>query len=452
MFSTRCLMMTACLSIGLLPVGTQVMAQQSAPAGTAAKSALKAQVMAERADAIYKTGEPIVFKIQLLDGEKPIAGKKIDYVISGDGKLNQTGSVTSGADAVTVKTKLEQPGFVLCHIKYKGDDGKTVTGLAGAGVNPLQIRSTRPEPADFDAFWSRAKAELDKVPMKATLTPAVATNQKLKDKVQCFDIKIDCAGGMPVSGYLAIPVGAKPKSCPALVNYHGAGVRSAYQLFGDAAKGFIALDVNAHGIENGKPAEFYKELMNGDLKNYWRRDCDNPEKIYFRGMFLRVIRSLEYIKSRPEWDGRILVVRGGSQGGAQALVAAGLDPQVTCCVAYVPALCFQTGVLDGQNSGWPRFIIMKNGQPENPNVVKTVPYYDVAHFASRIKTAECLFSTGFIDTTCAPTSVYVAFGNVPSTAKVIIPTPTTAHSVPVSTNAAGVKFIDAHVAKMQGKK
>ena len=70
-------------------------------------------------------------------------------------------------------------------------------------------------------------------------------------------------------------------------------------------------------------------------------------------MFQRACRALEYLKSRPEWDGRILIVSGGSQGGAQALAAAGLDPQVTCCVALVPALCDHHGLLAGRQPSWP---------------------------------------------------------------------------------------------------
>ena len=36
-------------------------------------------------------------------------------------------------------------------------------------------------------------------------------------------------------------------------------------------------------------------------------------------------RAVEYLSERPDWDGRTIVVTGGSQGGLQALVAAGLD-------------------------------------------------------------------------------------------------------------------------------
>jgi hypothetical protein len=45
--------------------------------------------------------------------------------------------------------------------------------------------------------------------------------------------------------------------------------------------------VNAHGIENGRPESFYSELASGVLKDYKFKDVDNPEKIYFRAMYMR---------------------------------------------------------------------------------------------------------------------------------------------------------------------
>ncbi|NMA46826.1 MAG: hypothetical protein GX945_09725, partial [Lentisphaerae bacterium] len=61
--------------------------------------------------------------------------------------------------------------------------------------------------------------------------------------------------------------------------------------------------------------------------------------------YLRVMRSLDFVKTLPEWNGRDLIVVGSSQGGGQAIAAAGLDPQVTLCVAAVPALSDHAGTL-----------------------------------------------------------------------------------------------------------
>ncbi|OGV46790.1 MAG: hypothetical protein A2017_14395 [Lentisphaerae bacterium GWF2_44_16] len=403
----------------------------------------------DKPEAIYQKGEKIKFNVLLMDDNKPLEGKKLNYTIKRDKDEAQSGTVVSKAEPVVIETELKEPGFALCTFSCEIEKGKVIRGSAGAAVDPSNIKVSRPAPEDFDKFWQERKEELAKVPMKVTMEP-VEVPADMKGKVECFDIKIDCAGGMPVSGYFCKPVNAAKGSLPALVSYHGAGVRSSNKHFGYASQGMLALDINAHGIENGKPASFYQELRGGKLKGYPFFNSDDKDKIYFKGMFLRLIRSLEFIKSQPEWDGKILIVTGSSQGGAQSLVAAGIDPQVTLCIAHVPAMCDHTGILANQSSGWPRFIKMKDGKPENENILKTVPYFDAANFASRIK-AETLVTVGFIDTTCAPTSVYAAYNNIKSL-KTIVNNPLCAHAVSKESGTEASKKINEHLQKMKSAK
>ena len=48
------------------------------------------------------------------------------------------------------------------------------------------------------------------------------------------------------------------------------------------------------------------------------------------------LRANDFLVSLSKWDGRNLVVTGGSQGGALTITTAGLDPRVT-------ALALETG-------------------------------------------------------------------------------------------------------------
>ena len=259
----------------------------------------------------------------------------------------------------------------------------------------------------------------------------------------CYDVKVDCAGAKPVSGYLAMPAKAAPKSLPAVVSYHGAGVRSANKPLRYATKA-ICLDVNAHGIENGKPSDFYQKLNKESLSDYRRRGRENRDEFYFKEMYLRVMQALDYVKSLPEWDGKTLIVHGGSQGGGQSLVAAALDPQVTLCVAGVPALGDHAGRLVGRQPGWPFLYSGKNGVPDNPAACKTAEYFDNNNFAKRIK-CETFVSTGFVDTTCAPTSVYSAYNSIPAgVRKHIDTTPDKGHNAPIP---SGYKRIEEIVMK-----
>ena len=190
-----------------------------------------------------------------------------------------------------------------------------------------------------------------------------------------------------MSGYYARPVGAKPHSLPAMVIYHGAGVDSANldQVCGWAGTGFLTLDINAHGLPNGKPREYYDALATGGLKDYRTRGSASRETYYFLGMFLRAQRALDFLTAQPEWDGRTLVANGGSQGGAQAIAAAGLDKRVSFLVAIEPAMCDHTGMVIGRPVGWPKIVLKgADGKPD-PATLQAARYFDSVNFAARVK-------------------------------------------------------------------
>jgi len=369
------------------------------------------KVSTDRADALYHKGEKAKFLVSVLDEmDKPVVGKTVNVFIAKEAEKIQKVMVVTREEPVEVEGGMDKPGFILCTASFEYEPGKKISGMGGAGFDPLEIKAP-PAPDDFMQFWDAQKAELAKVPMNPVLTPVEAQGS-LKGKVEAFDVRLDCVGGVQVSGYYARPVSAAAKSCPALLNVHGAGVRSANRMDGRAAQGVIAMDINAHGIENGKPAEFYDELSKGRLNGYPKFDANNRDKCYFKGMFLRVLRALAFLKAQPEWDGKTLVISGGSQGGAQAFVGAALDPQVTYCNAIVPAMCNHSAYVNGCNAGWPRFVALDAaGKPTDEQVAKSVPYFDMVNFTPHIK-AETFVGVGFIDTTCAPSSVYAAYNNL----------------------------------------
>ncbi len=399
------------------------------------------QTSVDKPGAIYKKGETITLSGQMLEQGKPVKGKfmRCDTFING---VRKGRKIVPSEETVVITGKLDEPGWFSMILTALDENKKPIkipkdrwnraySGGIGAMVAPEEIKPSGTEPADFDAFWKAQRAELDKVPVKATRTE-VSVPKQLQGKVVCYDVKVDCAGGMPVSGYLAMPAKAAPKSLPAIVSYHGAGVRSSYKPVWQG-RNAIAFDVNAHGIDNGKDAKFYSDLAANELKNYSHRGKQNRDDFYFKGMYLRVMRALDYVKSLPEWDGKTLIVRGGSQGGGQSLAAAGLDPDVTLCVAGVPALGDHAGWMVGRQPGWPRLYTVKDGKPSDEKVRATVEYFDNNNFAKRIK-CEIYLSTGFIDFTCAPTSVYTVYNSLPDGVKKHIDTtPDRGHDAPIPT-------------------
>jgi cephalosporin-C deacetylase-like acetyl esterase len=349
--------------------------------------------------------------------------------------------VEFGTDA-ELNFKAARPGSVSATCALLDGDKRPIVrpnkrkavGYFGVIVEPEKLVPGNPErPADFDAFWAEKRAELDAVPVRADREEVElpARDAKKYPDVVCYDVKVDCSGNAPVSGYLCMPRGAKPKSLPAIVHFHGAGVRSAkpYPIFGRTA---IAFDINAHGIDNGKPESYYKELYaTGYLKDYRLASWEDHRSNYFAGMFVRVMRALDYVKSLPEWDGQTLVVSGGSQGGAQSLAAAALDSQVTLCVSHVPSLCDLGAGAVKRRPGGPLPSLPLEKQ-RDPALIREAAYVDLVFFANRIKCPVYL-AVGLGDNTCIATSSYIFYNALPESAfKRIAVWPNLGHTGPAS--------------------
>ena len=404
-------------------------------------------VVTDRPKAIYDIGEPAKFVIAWKGDNAP--DTEISYILDKDGMPPITqGKLILGSEPKVVSGTLNEPGFLRCRVSVKGSNDKAMSAIASAGFSPLKISPSLPVPEDFDDFWNEQKARLKDVPYKPELTPVKSPSET----IECFDVQIPCVPPRPVSGYFARPAGAKPKRLPAMLFVHGAGVRSSslnevvnavqkYQV--------LAMDINAHGIPNGQLDAYYKSLSEGELKGYPSFGRDKRETCYFLGMFLRLVRAMEFLTKQPEWDGKTLIVVGSSQGGGQAIAAAALDSRVTLISAGVPALCDHSGKIVNRINGWPKLVPDIDKKPDSI-VLDAARYFDAMNFATRVKAA-AVVSVGFIDATCPPTSVYAAYNNLPGKKQLVIE-PLMGHTGFPSMQRATASAIIDHIQKQKRKR
>lgn len=402
----------------------------------------------DRPDGIFKSGETATFTVEAT-GAVPPAGITGTYNIIANGMTPPLGSgkfeIKNRPAKITAK--LDNPGSVICTVRL--DRPTTGPRSIGAIFDPFKIKPSMPAPDDFDEFWKNEKASLAG-DYKPEITPIPSSDPK----VDLYHVKIPMPEGRPVQGYLAKPHGAAAKSLGIVARTHGAGVRSSYLpgVVGWASRhGLMAFDFNAHGIDDGMSKDFYANLENGELKNYRADGIQSRETVYFRGMFKRLLRAVDFLAKQPEWDGKTLIVFGGSQGGAQAIVAAALDDRVSCIVAAYPALCDLTGFKAGRTGGWPYPIKVDKDGHYDERVFQAVRYYDCVNFAARIK-ADAFILEGLIDTTCHPTSVLPAYNALLSKTKRILIVPDKPHNFMTGDYAKiADKFATDHVARMKGK-
>ena len=403
------------------------------------------KVVTDRADAIYKTGETAKF-IVIVKGKQDLSKGKLSYIV--DDFITEFPPANDfpkgelkfdGKNSIQVTSS--NPGFLRCRVTFETRDKKKLQATAAAAFSPRDIQQSLPVPDDFDEFWKAQKAQLAKVEMNAKLTAVKSRD----DSLEVFDVQVDCLGGASVSGYLAKPKGAKPKSLPAILWVHGAGVRSSSMpnaVFG-ARAGMLSMDINAHGLPNGKTGQFYKDQNVGRLKNYRHAGRESRDTIYFRGMYLRLVRAIDFLTAQAEWDGKVVAVIGHSQGGGQALVAGGLDDRVTFVATGVPAICDHSGRAAGRINGWPKLVPTNSDGKPNGKILQASRYVDAVNFASRCS-ADAIMSVGFIDAVCPASSCYAAF-NALKGDKQVINEPLMGHAAPQHIRDAFFKRIQGHV-------
>ena len=301
----------------------------------------------------------------------------------------------------------------------------------GAIVAPEDFLPGYDEPADLRAFWKKQLKKMRRDKMKVKLTPVEIPGED-GEKYVCYDLEINCLDFRPVRGYLAMPRNAKRRSLPIAIYAHSAGkltasytkatVKKAVSL-AKSGNGAIALDINAHGILNGQDDAYY-EAMEKELHGYSGRRVVDHESFYFRGMFLRMVRALDYLCSRKEWDRKRVLVTGGSQGGAQSAALAGLDSRVTMVVVDVPAMWDSGGILRGRTSCWTK--PLERDGLDSP-AATIMPYYDACNLMRYYK-GELVVNVGLIDLTCPPASVWSVYNVCPASSKVIHPCAWKGHS------------------------
>ncbi len=366
------------------------------------------RVSLDRADWKYELNQPAKFSIATTLNNSQTAGLPVKYSCGPEQQpplIEKT--VTSTDQPIFIETPgMKDPGFYRC-IATVEKDGRTYRGLATAGYRPDQIRPVVTEPADFDKFWNDGKAALARVPMdaKMELLPSISTSKVDVYHVSFQNIGLGVTRVSRIYGILAVPKDAS-KKYPAVLRVPGAGVRPYTGQVALAETGLITLEIGIHGIPVTLPLEVYDQLRAGALSRYNVYNLNDRDEYYYRRVFLGTVRANDFLTSLPQYDGKNLGVVGGSQGGVLSIVTAELDPRVKALVASYPAMSDMAGYTANRAGGWPHmYRDVKNRTKEN---LDTSSYYDAVNFARRLKVPG-IYSWGFNDETCPPTSMYASY-------------------------------------------
>jgi cephalosporin-C deacetylase-like acetyl esterase len=313
----------------------------------------------------------------------------------------QPGSATTSPTPDAASTAAAQSGSATANSggspHWVGGNTGRNNGLyaVGAAVAPTEIPLSTPRPDDFDAFWGSKLALQSKIPIDAVLTHVQTDVPGVEMNMFALD-----ALGSKAHGYAARPVADGKYPALIMLQYAGVYALNAHADAERAAEGWLVLNVDSHDKLPSDPS-------GGIPTNYNAIGNTDREKSYFLDMYLRDSRVLDYLATRPDWNGKTVVLTGSSMGGQQSMALAGLRPdKVTDVLVCVPSGADTNGDLHGRKAGYPYW------PSDDPDAMSAALYFDTVNFASRIK-APVMVGFGFIDTVSPPAGVWTMLNQIP---------------------------------------
>lgn len=403
----------------------------------------------DHADWLYQTGENAKVEVSFCKYGIPRDGE-LKYSIGNDMlQPDKHGSVKlkNGRAVINMGTK-KTPGFRDMKLSVSLD-GKTYEHHIKVGFSVDKIKPYTQEPQDFRSFWQKNVEELKQVPMSYTKE---LYKDYCTDKIDCYLVKLQIDKmGHSMYGFLFYPKNAQPGKHPVVLCPPGAGIKTIKDPMRNkyyAENGFVRFEVEIHGLDPRISSEIFGEIsraFNDRNGGYLANGLENKNIYYMKHVYVGLVRCIDFLTSLPEWDGKNVAVQGGSQGGALAIIAAGLDSRVTQCVANHPALSDMAGyAAKGGTGGYPHFC----RQPQilsNKDCLNTLAYFDVVNFARYVK-APTYLTWGYNDVTCPPTTSYAVWNTLKCTKESLL-TPINEHWTTTETNRGQMEWIKAHLLK-----
>lgn len=286
-----------------------------------------------------------------------------------------------------------------------------------------QYQGRTPRPADFDAYWAAALAELDATDPRPELVPSKAITPR---NSEAFDLWFTGVGGARVYAKYLRP-NHRPAPCPAVLQFHGySGNGTDFsEKLGYTGEGFCyaALDCRGQGgrsEDNGsvKGTTFRGQIIRG-------LDDPDPAKLLFRQIFLDTAQLARVVMGFPEVDATRVGAIGGSQGGGLTLACAALEPRIKRAAPVYPFLCDYQRVweMDLAKAAYDElsyyFRLFDPRHEREEEIFTKLGYIDCQHLTPRIR-SEVLMFTGLMDPVCPPSTQFAAYNKITAKKDMVI--------------------------------
>ncbi len=395
-------------------------------------------VVPHKKDALFDARHPVRYDVVVFNNYKSIQEGKISVEVK-----SATGTVIGISEVDfsikgNKKKKVEwnipvsDPGFYDITVRInltEYDD--TIRNVFG--YKPFEISTPLHKPADFDAFWQKAKDDLSAVSPEYSVTPDDILSTPTH---QVYYIEMNSLDNVRITGWLTIP--RAKGTYPVLYGLGGYRVEMKPLFFDD----FAHFTINVRGI-----GESIKK-MNPDNAEILTLHLEDKNKYVYRGIYMDCMRGLDFILANEKMglDISRIGLFGGSQGGTLTWIVAAMSKKVIFCVPDNPTYCdFHTNYDICVNRQQPEagFIIKflkqylkNNNSISKERMLTTLSYFEAQNFVSQIQ-CPILLGLGLLDLMAPPTCTFSAYNRLSADVKKkseVFAFPNLAHEVPMEHN------------------
>jgi cephalosporin-C deacetylase-like acetyl esterase len=323
-----------------------------------------------------------------------------------DGTVMSDNPVPSGEGTMLMELAWDEKNAGMCTAEIWLTAGEKRYGpisepyFCSGAATVAEYRSDRKAPADFASFWQRKLAAMREVPMQAE----VETMPSARADVIVEKIKLRNHRGNPMQVIVTRKKGDEGRR-PAHFNVYPP-MRDEKPEW--PRQGFLG--ITFCGSLQG-PCRLPGQEQDEDL---WARS-EKLDECYWLDVVLDGVRAMDYVATRPDSNGQV-IVSGGSRGGWYALALAAVAPD-RVALARFTSPCYSDVTMNRQlgygSAATEIFMRFERDRVKTGGrVFANFQYFDPLFLSEMIRTP-VVFSAGLQDNICSAIGMSAAANRMP---------------------------------------